>query len=185
MMSRINRVEKIVVPIPSKVARLIQDFPVKCISRLHTYIQHFEPNLASKNPIIEFYRNTLIFTDTSNTGFNCTISDLTDVVNAWIQHSYLNDAHKQGCDSVMHLYDRLRFTYTYSVRCYNNLDEWFMMLDILSNVLDVPIAVIEEALNVELDPSYTAPSKFLAQFDRLDLWYVIKWINKLSGIKML
>ena len=182
-MAIINRVDKRVVPIPSKMTRLIKDFPVKCISRLHSYILKCVPTLALKNPIIELYNNCLIFTDTSKTGLNCTTADLTAIVNEWIKCSYLNDAHKQGCDAVMILYDRLNLSYNARYSCV--FSDWFMLLDILSNVLDIPKDDLEAELSAEFNAPSTGSYQFLTQFDRLDLWYAFKWINKISQTTVL
>ena len=174
----INRVDKRVVPIPSKMVRLIKDFLVKCISRLHNYMLRYVSTLAVKNPIIELYSNCLIFTDTSKTGLNCTTADLTAIVNDWIKCDYLNDTHKQGCDAVMILYDRLDLTYRARYSC--AFSDWFILLDILSNVLDIPKDDLEAELSAEFDTQSTGSYKFLTQLDRLDLWYAFKWINKIS-----
>ena len=182
-MTIINRVDKRVVPLPIKMARLIKDFPVKCISRLHSYILKCAPTLAVKNPIIELYNNSLIFTDTSKTGLNCTTEDLTAIVNDWIRCAYLNDAHKQGCDAVMILYDRLELSYNARYSC--AFSDWFILLDILSNVLDIPKADLEAELSAEFDNKSTISYQFLTQFDRLDLWYAFKWINKISQTMVL
>lgn len=179
-MSIINRVDKRVVPINSKMARLIKDFPVKCISRLHNYIVRCVPTLAVKNPIIEWYSNSLIFTDTSKTGLNCTTADLTAIVNEWIECDYLNDSHKQGCDIVMILYGRLSSAYRARYSC--GFSDWYMLLDILSNVLDILEDDLEAELSAEFDNKSTIPYKFLTQFDRLDLWYAFKWICKISQV---
>lgn len=182
-MYRINRVDKRVVPISSKMARLIKDFPVKCVSRLHNYILLYVPTLAVKNPIIELYHNTLIFTDTSKTGLNCTTADLTVMVNEWIKYAYLNDTHKQGCDAVMILYDRLSLSYGARYSC--AFSDWFILVDILSNVLDIPKDDLEAELSAEFDTQSKGSYKFLTQFDRLDLWYAFKWINKISMVMTL
>lgn len=182
-MSRVNRVDKRVVPIHSKLARLIKDFPVKCISRLHNYILRCVPNLALKNPIIELYNNCLIFTDTSKTGLNCTTSDLTAMVDEWIKCAYLNDTHKQGCDVVMILYDRLSLSYGARYSC--AFSDWFILVDILSNVLDIPKDDLEAELSAEFNAPSTGSYQFLTQFDRLDLWYAFKWINKISQTTVL
>lgn len=182
-MAIINRVDKRVVPIPSKMARLIKDFPVKCISRLHNYILRCVPTLALKNPIIELYNNCLIFTDTSKTGLNGTTADLTAIVNDWIKFAYLNDTHKQGCDVVMILYDRLNSSYRARYSC--GFNDWFILLDILSNVLDIPKDDLEAELSAEFDNKSTISYQVLTQFDRIDLWYAFKWINKISQEKTL
>ena len=180
-MSIINRVDKRVVPIPIKMTRLIKDFPVKCISRLHNYILRCVPTLAVKNPIIELYNNCLIFTDTSKTGLNCTTADLTAIVNEWIKCAYLNDTHKQGCDIVMILYETLELKYCERYSC--AFSDWFILLNVLSTVLDIP----KDDLEAELSAEFNAPSagsyQFLTQFDRLDLWYAFKWSNKISQEK--